>query len=65
MRERNPSRKSWVIELLSERGSIGGAVVEGCDSFLNVLPHPAVRSHGDHAYCLPSDCVANLRAHGL
>jgi hypothetical protein len=65
MRSTNPSSRSHVIELLSEVGSIRRAVMKGRHSFLNILPHLAVRLHKDHAYCLPSDCIADLRAHGL
>jgi hypothetical protein len=53
------------IELLSAEGSIRSSVFRGGDSFLKILPHPAVSVHHDHAYCLPSDCIADLRAHGL
>jgi hypothetical protein len=67
MRAANHSPRSHVIELLSKVGSIMCAVVVDCDTFLNILPHLAVRLHKkDHAYCLPSDCVADLQAqHGL
>jgi hypothetical protein len=65
MRFANSSPRYHIIELLSEAGSIRRAVLKGQHSFLNILPHPAVRLYKDHAYCLPSDCIADLRAHGL
>jgi hypothetical protein len=65
MRSTNPSSRSHVIELLSEVGSIRRAVMKGPHSFLIILPNPAVRLHKDHAYCLPSDCIADLRANRL
>jgi hypothetical protein len=62
MRAANQSPRSHVIELLHY---IKHTVLKGRNSFLNILPHPVVRLHKDHAYCLPSDRIVDLRAHGL
>ena len=37
---------------------------EGKNAIFPNLPHPKVRTVADHTYLLPSECVADLMAHG-
>jgi hypothetical protein len=53
------------INLLSAKQSIRSLVYSGTHYFLTILPHPTVRIHKYHACCLPSECIADIRAHGL
>ena len=47
------------------RQSIRSIFCEGKFAVLQNLPMPTVHVFGDHAYCLPSKCVADAMAHGL
>ena len=40
-------------------------IIEGKDALFNNLPHPEVKNLGvNHSYILPSECIADLAAHG-
>lgn len=39
-------------------------ILEGSNAIFTNLPHPRVLTKYDHAYVLPSECVADLLAHG-
>ena len=39
-------------------------ICEGKSAVVTNLPHPNIEELGDHAYMLPSECIADLMAHG-
>jgi hypothetical protein len=39
-------------------------IVEGKNALFTNLPHPKVHTKGKHSYLLPSECIADLMAHG-
>ena len=55
-----PTTKEQLQSIICE----GNHICEGNCSLINNLPHPEVRTLDNHAYVLPSECIANLLAHG-
>jgi hypothetical protein len=57
-----PSQLS--IPVPSTKQELRAIICEGTRSVIENLPHPEVKTLNDHAYVLPSECVADLLAHG-
>jgi hypothetical protein len=57
-----PSQTS--ISVPSTKQQLRSIICKGKNSMILNLPHPEVRTSNDHAYVLPSECVADLLAHG-
>ena len=69
LRDSGPKGKSkssvMSIEVPTTKQELRRLIWEGKHAVFNNLPHPAVREVCDHAYLLPSDCVADRLAHGI
>ena len=57
-----PQRQS--IPVPTTKQQLRSIICEGNRSLISNLPHPEVRTMDDHAYVLPSECIADLLAHG-
>jgi len=57
-----PSRQS--IPVPTTKQQLRSIICKGKRCLILNLPHPEVRTLNDHAYILPSECVADLLAHG-
>jgi hypothetical protein len=57
-----PSQQS--IPVPTTKQQLRSIICKGKRSLILNLPHPEVRTLNDHAYVLPSECVADLLAHG-
>ncbi len=58
---KTPNKRIIPVPLTKQQ--LRSAICEGQRSLITNLPHPEVYSCGDHAYVLPSECVADLLAH--
>jgi hypothetical protein len=45
-------------------GKICSVILEGCKSLIPMLAHPTIRTLGNHAYVLPSQCIRHFLANG-
>ena len=54
-----------VIPIPRSKQNLRNRIKEGKNSLLYNLPHPQVHTLGSHSYLLPSECVADIMAHGL
>jgi hypothetical protein len=52
------------IPVPTTKQQLRSIICEGNRSLISNLPHPEVRTMDDHAYVLPSECIADLLAHG-
>ena len=52
------------IPVPTTKQQLRSIICEGHRSLISNLPHPEVRTMDDHAYVLPSECIADLLAHG-
>ena len=55
----------WRIPVPTTPQELRRTIMEGKYSVFENLPHPLVQEVGDYAYCLPSDCLSDLLAHGF
>ena len=58
-----PANKQ-IIPVPTTKQQLRSIICEGNRSLISNLPHPEVRTLDDHAYVLPSECIADLLAHG-
>ena len=58
---KTPEKRSIPVPLTKQQ--LRSVICEGQKSVITNLPHPEVHALGDHAYVLPSECVADLMAH--
>jgi hypothetical protein len=52
------------IPVPTTKQQLRSIICEGNRSLITNLPHPEVKTMDDHAYVLPSECIADLLAHG-
>jgi hypothetical protein len=57
-----PVRQS--IPVPTTKQQLRSIICDGSRSLISNLPHPEVRTMDVHAYVLPSECIADLLAHG-
>jgi len=64
--EHNSTKQTEVIKLSvpCTKEAIRKQICIGKNSLFTNLPHPLVHKKDDHAYVLPSECIADLMAHG-
>ena len=56
---------TFVVPVPMSKQRIRSIICDGRNAVMPNLPHPDVHELGDHAYLLPSECVADFMAHGL
>ena len=54
-----------MISVPTTKQALRSLFCEGKNAVICNLPHPEIKTEGDHAYLLPSECVADLMAHGV
>lgn len=53
------------IPVPTSKQVLRNTIWEGKYSLFENLPHPEVHEHNEHAFLLPSECIADFMAHGL
>jgi hypothetical protein len=63
--KRQKPNTSPVVPVPRTKEELRSIFKEGKTSLFKNLPHPAVYTESNHSYILPSECVADLMAHGI
>ena len=62
---KHPKNPAVMIPIPRTKQDLRRTIVVGKNCLFANLPHPKVYEAGSHAYLLPSECVADLMAHGI